>query len=335
MYMRILIATGIYPPDIGGPAQYAFNVEKVWKNWGHRVTVKSFRFERALPTGLRHAMFFLKCIPSALRSDFIFALDTWSAALPAVFLGWLFRKKIIIRAGGDFLWESYVERTGELVPWSKFYRSHPRFSFKEKLIFFLTKTALRRASAVAFNSDWQRTGMIPVYGLNPDKTSVILNFFGDSLPSRLPSGKNFIWAARPIRLKNGSNLKKAFAQALAVDGALTLDERVTSHEELLNRLASCYAVILPSISEMSPNFILDALRFGKPFIMTRETGLYELLKDIGLFVDPLSVPDISEKILMLADAKTYALYQSKTQHFSFRHSWEEIAKEFLALYKKL
>ncbi|MDO8590908.1 MAG: hypothetical protein Q7R65_02930, partial [bacterium] len=111
--MKILIATGIYPPDIGGPAQYAFNVEKVWKNWGHQVDVRSFRFERMFPTGVRHVIYFFKCFPSALRAVFILVLVTWSVALPAIFLGWLLRKKTIIRTGGDFLWESYVERTND------------------------------------------------------------------------------------------------------------------------------------------------------------------------------------------------------------------------------
>ena len=29
--MKILIATGIYPPELGGPAEYAKNLEYIWK----------------------------------------------------------------------------------------------------------------------------------------------------------------------------------------------------------------------------------------------------------------------------------------------------------------
>ncbi|MBI2476416.1 MAG: glycosyltransferase family 4 protein [Candidatus Taylorbacteria bacterium] len=345
--MRILIATGIYPPDVGGPAQYALNVEKVWKSLGHQVDAKTFRLERKMPAGLRHVFYFFKCLPKATRADFIFILDTWSAALPAVLLGWLFRKKIIIRVGGDFLWESYLERTGDLLPLPRFYEKRPRLNFKERIISRLTGFVLRRASRLAFNSDWQRNIMIPAYGLNPEKTSIVLNFFGEKLPftppacqslseakAGRPAAKNFIFAARAIKLKNTDNLRRAFAEAKKKDPSLSLDERLTSHEKLFERLASCYAVILPSVSEVSPNLILDALRFSKPFILTRECGLYETLKGVGLFVDPLSVSDITEKILMLADAKTYKHYQIKARRFSFAHSWEEIAEEFLALAKR-
>ena len=171
--------------------------------------------------------------------------------------------------------------------------------------------------------------MITVYGLNSSKVFVIINFFGDSLPARESSGKNFVWATRPIKLKNGDVLRRAFAKAKEIDETLSLDDAVTSHEKLFERLSSCYAVVLPSISEMSPNFILDALRFGKPFILTRESGLYEMLKDVGLFVDPLSSDDITEKILMLSDDATYSVYRKKAEAFHFRHTWEEIAKEFL------
>ena len=69
---RILVATGIYPPDIGGPAQYAYELEKIWKTEGYDVTVKYFLFERKLPTGIRHIWFLIKSLPSILRADFIF-----------------------------------------------------------------------------------------------------------------------------------------------------------------------------------------------------------------------------------------------------------------------
>lgn len=333
--MRILIATGVYPPDIGGPAEYAKNLRDEFTRLGHIVAVVSYSgLERSLPFGIRHLVYFFKVFVRAVFADFIITLDTFSVAVPSILASVILRKKNVIRVSGDFLWESYVERSGDLVTFSKFYLVHPKLNFKERLIFRFMKFAFREASSLAFNSEWQRSITVSVYGLDFLKTTIILNFFGDPLPAQAPSGKNFVWAVRPIKLKNGDVLRRAFAKAQETDFALSLDDAVTSHEKLFERLASCYAVILPSVSEVSPNLILDALRFGKPFILTRESGLYEMLKDVGLFVDPLNSDDITEKILMLSDDATYKLYQSKAQHFSFRHSWEEIAKEFLELYKK-
>lgn len=57
--------------------------------------------------------------------------------------------------------------------------------------------------------------------------------------------------------------------------------------------------------------ILEAIRFNKPFITTRETGIYERLKDVGLFVDPENTKDITEKILFLADPDNYASQKTR------------------------
>src|SRR5690348_11398603 len=119
--MRILIATGIYPPEIGGPAEYAKNLKDAWNSQGHQVTVKVFSRFKFLPTGLRHLAYFLYIVPAVIRADFILSLDTFSAGLPAVLAARLFGKQIIVRTGGDFLWEFYVERTGELVLLKDFY----------------------------------------------------------------------------------------------------------------------------------------------------------------------------------------------------------------------
>jgi len=79
--MRILIATGIYPPAVGGPSQYAKNVKMEWEKKGYMVKVRTFRFERYLPSGFRHFFYFLKIIPEVLWCDFIFMLAGRQLAL--------------------------------------------------------------------------------------------------------------------------------------------------------------------------------------------------------------------------------------------------------------
>ncbi len=115
--MRILIATGIYPPAIGGPAQYAKGLEDALREQGHTVIVKAYgKREHGLPIGIRHIYFALRCLWSFLRANKIIVLDTFSVALPIAMLHFVFRKKFIIRTGGDFLWENYVERTKKKFP---------------------------------------------------------------------------------------------------------------------------------------------------------------------------------------------------------------------------
>src|SRR3989344_4252755 len=141
--MKILIVTGIYPPEIGGPAQYAKNLEDIWRSQGHKVSVRVFgRFSR-IPWGLRHVLFLLYILPAVIRSDEILTLDAFSAGVVVV-AAKLFSKRVVFRTGGDFLWEFYVERTGDLVLLKDFYKTRMKqLSLKEKLVFYLTRWALQ------------------------------------------------------------------------------------------------------------------------------------------------------------------------------------------------
>lgn len=338
--MRILIATGIYPPDVGGPAQYAKNLAETWQKNGEEVRVKFFRLERRLPTGLRHLFYFLKILPSVLWCDFILALDTWSAALPAVLAAKLFGKKFIIRTGGDFLWESYVERTGDLVLLKDFYhKSKPDFNPKEWLIFRLTKFVLNNADSVIFSTDWQRKIFTEAYGLDSVKTAIVENFYGAKESDKPSAGKIFLGATRPLRWKNIPRLKESFVLAqkrLGAEGErLKLDLGLAPYEKFIEKVASCYAFILVSLGDISPNMIMDAIHLNRPFIVTRETGIYDRIKDIAIFVDPENTEGIAEKIVWLAQPENYEKQKEKIRNFSFIHTWEEIAAEIINIAKKL
>ena len=176
--MKILIATGIYPPEIGGPAQYAKNLADVF-GAEHKVTVKVFSRFKMFPTGIRHALYFFSILPALSRTDYVIALDTFSCALPTVLGAKLFRKKIVIRTGGDFLWEEYVERTKKKVLFRNFYTEElENFSPKEKKIFSLTRWVLANASKIIFSTVWQRDIFVSAYQLNLAKTTTIENYYG-------------------------------------------------------------------------------------------------------------------------------------------------------------
>ena len=55
--MKILIATPLYPPDLGGPGQYAHNLEQEFKKLGHEVRVAKFSEVKRWPSGLRHLLY--------------------------------------------------------------------------------------------------------------------------------------------------------------------------------------------------------------------------------------------------------------------------------------
>jgi len=214
----------------------------------------------------------------------VIALDTFSVGFPAVVAAKILGKKTIVRVGGDFLWEAYIERTGNRMTLKEFYEKKPILSAKEKMIYTATKFVVKKCSSLVFSTDWQKDIWRKAYGINSDRSLIIENFYGEKTPGSEPKEKNFIWAGRPLILKNVDMLESAFNEAVKGNKDIKLEiYKNLPYQILQDKLRTCYAVILPSISEVSPNFILDALAFGKPFICTKETGFYEKLNDIGIF----------------------------------------------------
>jgi glycosyltransferase involved in cell wall biosynthesis len=334
--IKILIATGIFPPDIGGPAQYAKNLAEELSARGNDVNILSYRIEKRLPPVLRHMLYFFRVLFGLAGADLVIALDTFSVGLPAAAAAKLAGKKMIIRVGGDFLWESYVERTGNLLTLREFYDKKPALSAKENIILYLTRVTLKICPALVFSTDWQKNIWAHEYNIGANKLFIIENFYGSKISVAEAKEENFIWAGRPLKLKNIEMLKSAFAKASLADGKIKLETYYDlSHQELFEKLRTCYAVILPSLSEVSPNFILDAISFNKPFILTKETGFLDKLEDIGIFIDPMDKEDMENKILFLAEKENYDNYKKKIADFKFFHSWQEIAGEFINIYENL
>jgi hypothetical protein len=333
--MKILVATGIFPPQIGGPAIYAKRLSEEFLTMGHSITVKTYGWETKLPTGIRHLYYLLKIIPAYLSADFIIALDNFSVGLPVAILTKIFGKKSVIRTGGDFLWENYSERTGDQIPLSRFYQNLPIFTKKEKIIYSWTKFLMKNITAIIFSTAWQRDISVPAYGLDNERIFIIENCFEKRGEPVDYDKKNFLWAGRDIKIKNVKALKAAFGKIPASAG-LQLDLYTKlSQEELLEKIKKSYAVILPSITDISPNFILDAIGCGVPFIMTKESGYADKLKDLGLLIDPLDEQDILNKIMLMSDQNKRAEFAQRISQYKEFHSYRDIAEEFLVIYKKI
>lgn len=336
--MKILIATPIYPPEAGGPSYYAKSLKDEFEKLGHTVTVRTYGMERSLPMGIRHFAYFLKTIPAYRRSDMTVLLDTFSVGFPVACMKKLFGGLVILRTGGDFLWENYVERTNERILFSKFYAKQRRFTLKEKIIFALSKFVVRTVSKVVFSTAYQRDVWMKPYGVDPEKLSIIENAYTKMSHVDEPtSRKDFFCAVRgDMKWKNTDTLERAFAKAQEVVPEIELDVRYDiPRDVLLERLRTCYAVVLVSFGDISPNFILEALSFGKPIIFTNENGLRDRIGDTVMYVDPLDETAITNAIVAMCYKNAHTLYQEKAQTFSLEHSYADIAHEFLALSKNL
>lgn len=334
--LSICIATGIYPPELGGPALYAKNLADIWRGKGNQVFVEVFSRFNNLPTGIRHIVYFLTILKSVWKSDFVFILDTFSAALPSLVAAKLLGKKTILRTGGDFLWEGYVERTGDLILLRDFYAKHEYpFSVKEKVIFFIITHILRNVDAVVWSTEWQKDIFLRPYGLEQKKHVIIENYYGEKFVYTPAQNKNFVGGTRVLKWKNISMLENVFQDVDVQSSGVYLDLERLPYEEFLEKIKKSYAVIIPSLGDISPNTILDSIRCGKPFIVTQETGLSDRIASIALFVDPKNSQDLKEKILWLSDERNYQLQCERIKSFGFTHLWDQIAQEYINVYKDI
>ena len=146
-FKKIVLATGIVPPDIGGPATYVTKLGQQFVKFGYRVKVISYgdkeseideilsvhRISRKTNALSRYWRYFQQVRKLAKWGDVIYAQDLISVGLPCALVKVFNPKiKIIVRLGGDFLWEKAYNSGWSNQTLSQ-YHSQPK-NFKEKII---------------------------------------------------------------------------------------------------------------------------------------------------------------------------------------------------------
>lgn len=174
--MKILIATGVYPPEIGGPATYTKMIETHLPKRGYEITVLPFSAVRHLPKVVRHVAYFLKCLSLARGADAIFAQDPVSVGLPAMLAARILRKRFLLRLGGDYAWEQGRLRFGVNESLEVFACGRSRFHAMVHLFKWIERRVAAAAECVAVQSAFMKK-VVVCWGVPEEKTFVIPNGF--------------------------------------------------------------------------------------------------------------------------------------------------------------
>lgn len=334
--MKVLIATPMTPPHIGGPATYSVHLEKEFKSMGHEVTLVTFSDVLAYPRGIRHLMFFFRICRSFRHAHVAIGLDTMSVALPLIMATIVCKKKSIIRVGGDYVWERYIERTKEKVLLSDFYSSGIQLRFFEKVLIWIQKYLIfPHTDVIVFSTPWQKKIWDEPYALTHRQTVIIENAYPPTVQKkelRTHDPMKVVWVGRNIVLKNVETLERAIAIVQKDFPDVHLEKYSnSSHREVIDALSSCRMLVVPSLSEVSPNIVYEAQSLTVPVLLTYDCGLREKLGDAVTWIDPLDSEDIASKIRTLLTSDGYTNVMQKGTHTLSSRTYRDVAEDFIQI----
>lgn len=173
---RVVVATPLFPPDIGGPATYVETLVEELPQSGVGIAIAYFGEVRKLPKVIRHGAYFLKVFLKVRGKDSIFAQDPVSTGLPALLAAKLLRKKFVVKIVGDYAWEQLQNQEGvkEFIDPEKFQTM--RFDGKTEARRKIERWVAGSADQVIVPSNYLKK-IVKMWGVSPEKILVISNAF--------------------------------------------------------------------------------------------------------------------------------------------------------------
>ena len=312
--------SGIWPPDVGGPASHAPEVADFLLARGHRVEVVTtagaapaprpypVRFvARSFPVGLRHLRASALISRRAKENDVVYATGMLGRTTVACAVA---RRPFVAKLTQDPAFERALRRghySGSLVDFQR-----QRVGFAARLLRSARDVELHRAAHVICPSRFL-AGLTEGWGVPPERVSVLANPTPPlpQLPERVPGGPPTLAFAG--RMTAPKDLGVALAAVAACDGVtlrlagdgdertalearaaeLGLESRVEflgslGRDEVLALFRNADAAILSSAWENFPHTVVEALSVGTPVIATAVGGVPEIVTDgeNGLLVAP-------------------------------------------------
>lgn len=315
--MRVGIVSGIWPPDVGGPASHAPDLAAFLHERGHRVEVLVTadrapapepypvrHVSRGLPPGIRHAAVVKAVASLAGRCDVVYATSMAGRAAAGTALR---RRPLVVKLVADQAYERSRRRglfSGTLEDFQSF-----RGGRQVALLRRARHATLSRASAVVCPSGYLAE-LALTWGVPAARVHVLPNPAPDvtAVPTRDEARRSFGLTGPTLafvgRITRQKSLDVALEALADVDGAsllvagegperaaaehsareLGLDGRVRflgplSRAEALRLLRAADASVLSSSWENFPHAVVESLAVGTPVVATAVGGVAEVVHD--------------------------------------------------------
>lgn len=334
--MKVVVVSGIWPPDVGGPASHAPALADALREAGHDVEVvttadapperRPYRVtwvSRAMPAPLRHPAVVWHLVRAARRADRVYATTMIRrAALGAT----LARRPLVAKLVADEAYER-ERRAGRFAGTLEEFQDTAG-GLRVRLLRRTRTAALRRARHVLVPSAYLRRIALD-WGLAPHRVTVVPNPAPElrTLPPRDEARAVFGVSGPALGTAGRLTAQKALGDALAAlarvpdvellvlgDGPerAALERRAEelgvaarvrflgagTREDVVALFRAVDAALLTSAWENLPHTLLEALAAGTPVIATAVGGIPEVVVDgaNGLLVPPGDVDAIATAI---------------------------------------
>jgi glycosyltransferase involved in cell wall biosynthesis len=314
--MRILVITGIFPPDIGGPATYVPQVATALVEHQHTVVVVTLsdargdpapsypfrvvRLRRGIFKPLRIILTIITLLWLGRRTDLLFVNGLYLEAVAANFF---LRKPLVEKIVGDWAWERATNRGWVKDNFEEFQKI--TYGVRVEALKTLRRFCVRRADIVITPSRYLAR-WLSHWGVAEKKITVVYNAVEPVFPTPydpipLSTPIKVVTVGRLVPWKQVDHLIVAMAQCdgaglvIVGDGPerKRLEELVRSRdvadrvyfagqrskEETLSLMAACDLLVLNSTYEGFPHVVLEAMSVGLPVVATSVGGTPELVRD--------------------------------------------------------
>ena len=266
----------------------------------------------------------------------------------------------MIRIGGDPIWERVIEKGKRFITIQEYYENG-LYRVDSPSVFKTISKVLERSGAVVVYNQFFKDFYHKYFGIEESKIHIVKNpvFKRESAAKALSDNPMIIFAGRFVAYKNLPMLISAFAKVRQklqkgrllligkgpdesklkqLVGELSLDSAVTfvaslPQDKLFLEIKNADIAVGPALNEFNPNFILEALSFGKPVLLSRGHGLSVDLPDVFLF-DPLKESELEGRIANMFDQAQYAKATDEVARLDLNQTWDKVTDFHLDLIKK-
>ncbi len=364
--MRILLATGIFPPQIGGPATYSKLLYDELSKHGIKVEVANFGDHLDKPKIIRHFAYFWELLEKAPDVDLIYALDPVSVGLPALLASQVRGKKLVLRVAGDYAWEQGTQRFGVTDTLDEFAKGEEKYSLPVRMLKKVQKYVAMGATKIIVPSNYLKS-ILTDWGVDDKKITVIYNGFHLTAPKSLKTslrkrlgltGSVVLTAGRLVPWKGIKELigampaliaqipdanlvvvgsgpqeeeLKAKVKELGLDSVVKFVGRL-DQKDLFEYIKAADVFALNTSYEGLSHQLLETMAIGTPIVTTNIGGNPETIKHgkTGVLLKPNDMEGFVEAISGLLSERAIAAMLSQAAKKSVGKFTDEAMLENIA-----